>query len=332
MALVLGSGGARGYAHIGVIHELIDRDVDIVGVAGSSMGALVGGLYAAGVLGTFERWATGLTQRDILRLVDPSITASGGMLRAERVLAVVRDIIGDTRIEDLPIPFTAVATDLIHGRSIWYQRGPLDSAIRASIAIPGVITPHVINGRLLADGGILDPLPLGTVASMDADLVIAVDVAAGSPVDRGNISATAAPRPVEEWIERFRRGTDNLLERELVKAVRDRFRSADAAAAAAAVTGTPPPAAPLVAGPPLRLGQREVLNRALDLLQTALSRHRIAADPPDVLIEVPRTAARTIDFHRASELIAIGRERAAVKLDQSGYSALTRRNGTESSR
>lgn len=190
----------------------------------------------------------------------------------------------------------------------------------------------MINGRLLADGGILDPLPLGTVASMDADLVIAVDVAAGSPVDRGNISATAAPRPVEEWIERFRRGTDNLLERELVKAVRDRFRSADAAAAAAAVTGTPPPAAPLVAGPPLRLGQREVLNRALDLLQTALSRHRIAADPPDVLIEVPRTAARTIDFHRASELIAIGRERAAVKLDQSGYSALTRRNGTESSR
>jgi NTE family protein len=120
VALALGSGGARGYAHIGVINELRVRVYEIVGIAGSSMGALVGGLQAAGALDEFADWARSLTQRAMLRLLDPSIT-SAGVLRAEKILDAVRDILGDIRIEDLPIPYTAVTTDLIAGKSVWLQ-------------------------------------------------------------------------------------------------------------------------------------------------------------------------------------------------------------------
>ena len=175
VALALGSGGARGYAHIGVINELRSRGYEVVGVAGSSMGALVGGLHAAGSLDEFAEWATTLTQRAVLRLLDPSITAAG-VLRAEKILDAVRDILGDATIESLPIPYTAVTTDLIAGKSVWLQRGPVDAAIRASIAIPGIIAPHVLDGRLLADGGILDPLPMAPIAAVNADLTIAVSL------------------------------------------------------------------------------------------------------------------------------------------------------------
>src|ERR1700753_2811048 len=173
VALALGSGGARGYAHIGVIHELQDRGYHIVGIAGSSMGALVGGLQAAERLDEFADWARSLTQRSILRLLDPSITA-GRVLRAEKILDAVRDILGAVTVEELPIPYTSVCTDLLAGKSVWLQRGPVDEAIRASIAIPGVIAPHVIDGRLLADGGILDPLPRAPIAAVHAHLTIAV--------------------------------------------------------------------------------------------------------------------------------------------------------------
>ena len=123
VALALGSGGARGYAHIGVINELRERGHEIVGIAGSSMGALVGGLHAADKLDEYATWASSLTQRAVLRLLDPSIAAAG-VLRAEKILEAVREILGDVTIEELPIPFTSVATDLITGKSVWLQRGP----------------------------------------------------------------------------------------------------------------------------------------------------------------------------------------------------------------
>ena len=172
VALALGSGGARGYAHIGVIETLRERGYDIVGISGSSMGAVVGGLQAAGRLDEFADWAKSLTQRTILRLLDPSISAAG-VLRAGKILDAVRDILGPVTIEELPIPYTAVATDLLTGKSVWFQHGPLDEAIRASIAIPGVITPHEVGGRLLADGGILDPVPMAPLSAVNADLTIA---------------------------------------------------------------------------------------------------------------------------------------------------------------
>ncbi|CDO06849.1 esterase [Mycolicibacterium cosmeticum] len=311
VALALGSGGARGYAHIGVINELTDRGYDIVGIAGSSMGALVGGLYAAGKLDEFALWASSLTQRAVLRLLDPSIS-SPGVLRAGKILDAVREILGDATIERLPIPYTAVSTDLIAGKSVWMQRGPLDDAIRASIAIPGIFTPHVVDGRLLADGGILDPLPMAPIAAVNADLTIAISLGGPDPATR---PGKPEPRPTAEFLGRMWRSTTALLDTTAAQRVLDtpaarsvlsRFSSAvEPEVALEEAAGVP--AAP-------RLGSFEIMNRTIDIAQAALARHTLAAYPPDLLIEVPRTACRSLEFHRADEVIEIGQELAAAAL------------------
>jgi NTE family protein len=311
VALALGSGGARGYAHIGVIHELRDRGYDIVGIAGSSMGALVGGLQAAERLDEFADWARSLTQRAILRLLDPSITAAG-VLRAEKILDAVREILGAATIEELPIPYTAVATDLLAGKSVWLQRGPVDEAIRASIAIPGVIAPHVIDGRLLADGGILDPLPMAPISAVNADLTIAVSLSGSETL----ADAEPEPRPTTEWLNRMLSSTSALLDRPTARAVLNRFgasipeveETADEVAENAEAPADEEPDVP-------KLGGFEVMNRTIDIAQAALARHTLAAYPPDLLIEVPRSACRGLEFHRAAEVIDIGRMLAAQALD-----------------
>lgn len=325
VALALGSGGARGYAHIGVINELRDRGHEIVGIAGSSMGALVGGLEAAGKLDEYADWAGTLTQRAVLRLLDPSLTAAG-VLRAEKILDAVREILGDLVIEDLPIPFTAVSTDLISGKSVWLQRGPVDVAIRASIAIPGVITPHELDGRLLADGGILDPLPMAPIAAVNADVTIAVSLNGDDPFRH---DPPEGPRPSAELLNRMWRSTTalldsatarTLLETPAARTVLSRF-SASAAAEAAAedaageLTADLGPVREADPMPVPRLGGFEVMNRAIDIAQAALMRHTLAAYPPDLLIEVPRTTCRSLEFYRANEVIEIGQELAALALD-----------------
>ncbi|MDZ7884992.1 MAG: patatin-like phospholipase family protein [Mycobacterium sp.] len=318
IALALGSGGARGYAHIGVINELTERGYDIVGVAGSSMGALVGGLHAAGNLDEFAQWAGSLTQRAVLRLLDPSLT-SPGVLRAEKILDAVRDILGDVTIESLPIPYTSVATDLIAGKSVWLQRGPLDDAIRASIAIPGIFTPHVLDGRLLADGGILDPLPMAPLSAVNADMTIAVSLSGGDPAVR---LSEPEPRVTTEWLGRMWRSTTALLDTSTAQRVMDspaaksvlsRFSSSleDGADTAEALSDSGIPELP-------RLGSFEIMNRTIDIAQSALARHTLATYPPDLLIEVPRNACRSLEYHRAEEVIEIGQELAAAALDALG--------------
>ena len=179
MTLALGSGGARGYAHIGIIEAIRDRGWDITGVAGTSMGALVGGLLAADELDPYAEWVRGLTQRDVLRLLDPSLRTPGA-LRGEKIMAEVRRRIGHRRIEDLRMPYTAVAIDLVTHREVWFQRGPLDTAVRASIALPTVFTPVMLDGRLLVDGGMLNPVPMAPLSALPSDLTIAVDLS-GAP-------------------------------------------------------------------------------------------------------------------------------------------------------
>src|SRR5450759_5392058 len=175
VALVLGSGGARGYAHIGAIDVLTERGYEIVAVAGSSMGALVGGLHAAGKLHDYTEWVTSLNQRDVLRLLDVSLNGPG-VLRLERVLARMTEYLNGVLIEDLPIPYTAVASDLGARREVWITSGPLETAIRASIAIPAMITPIMVNGRLLVDGGVLNPVPMEPVMGVDADFTLAINL------------------------------------------------------------------------------------------------------------------------------------------------------------
>jgi NTE family protein len=319
VSVVLGSGGARGYAHIGVITELRERGYDIVGISGSSMGALVGGLQAAGRLDDFAEWAKSLTQGAVLRLMDPSFTAAG-VLRAGKILDVVRDILGDIDIEALPIPYTAVATDLIAGRSVWLQHGPVDTAIRASIAIPGVIAPHVVDGRLLADGGILDPLPMAPLCAVNADLTLAVSLNGGDPTAGGPAADDSERGAPAGRLNRMLRSTSalldtsgarGLLDRPTARAILDRFSSGESEHETDDDTEDSASGAPEVP----KLGSFEVMNRTIDIAQAALTRHQLAAHPPDLLIEVPRLACRSLDFHRAAELIEVGRELTGRALD-----------------
>lgn len=317
-ALALGSGGARGYAHIGVIQELEARGVEIVAVAGSSMGALVGALCAAGRLDDYTEWVSELTELQVLRLMDVSLTGPG-VMRAEKVFARMHELLEGASIEDLRVPYTAVATDLLARRAVWFQRGPVETAVRASVAMPGVFTPLVVNGRVLVDGGLMDPVPVAPVAAARADLTIAVDLggerggvqagtAAGSPV-----RDPAGARPVEEWAERFRRRASSLLGQDVA-------RSVPGHPGGAPVAGGGDEAAPDGGGDggeyPAGLHRFDVMNLSLEAMQSVVTRYRLAGNAPDVLVTVPKDACRTLDFHRAAEMIALGRTLAAEALDR----------------
>ena len=303
MALALGSGGARGYAHIGAIEVLEERGCEIVSVAGSSMGAVVGGLHAAGSLPVYADWTRTLTQRDVLRLLDPSFRAPGAF-RGEKILARVGELLGDVLIEDLPIPYTAVATDLLSRREVWFQRGPVVTAIRASIALPGVFTPVMVNGRLLADGGLLNPVPVAPATSAAADLTVAVSLGGRRQGDPGTVAPvqeSGALRPAEEWLERW-----------LPAALR---MPGSGAFGEDARAGQPEDA---VNALPPGLRTFDVMTLAIEAMESVLTRYRLAGYPPDVLVTVPQDACRTMDFHRAEEMIALGRILMADALDEAG--------------
>lgn len=311
VALALGAGGARGYAHIGALQVLHERGYEVTTIAGSSMGALVGGLYAAGALDEFEAWARGLGQVDVLRLMDVSFVGPGA-IRAEKVFALVSELVDGVRIEELPFPFTAVATDLVGGREVWFQHGPLDAAIRASISLPGIFAPVMLNGRLLVDGGLMDPIPIAPTAAVPTDLTIAVSLG-GNPHDRVGSSATGETtdrRPVEEWRERFKRSAARFLDGELTMSRLTARQGAESIDTAAAVAEQGFEALP--AG----LTKVDVMQQSLEAMQAIIARYRLAGFPPDVLVTIPRDAARTLDFHRAATLIDLGRERTIAALDQ----------------
>lgn len=313
VALVLGSGGARGYAHIGAIEELHERGHEIVTIAGTSAGALIGGLEAAGKLDEFSDWASDLTQRDVLRLLDPAISLPGA-IKAERVVGKVSDILGGARIEDLPIPFTAVAADISNRREVWLQRGPVAAAIRASIAIPSIITPVMLNGRLLADGGLLNPVPVEPTTGVPADFTLAVSLSGKSETsNRAPVKESAQHAGGVDWAERFRRSAADALDGNLVRALVARFvPEAD---------GDVPPtstASPFEALPD-DLRTADVIMLSLETMQGLIERFRLAVNPPDVLVTVPSRTCGTFDFHRARELIETGRRLTAVALDRAGY-------------
>ncbi len=307
MALALGSGGARGYAHIGVIQVLEERGYEIVGVAGTSMGALVGGLHAAGKLPAYAETVAAMTQRDVFRLLDPSFRAPGAF-RGEKLMARVSELLEGATFADLDVPFTAVATDLLTRKEIWFQDGPVETAIRASIALPSFITPVMHNGRLLADGGMLNPIPLAPLSALQADLTVAVQVS-GDPVDpeeeraKSPVRESAEEQPEQEWQGRFRRGLSQVLESDAVRRVTARFETSRGTAAEEA-----PPEPVDDSTLPAGLGMLDVMQLSIESMQSMIARYRMAGYPPDVLVTVPRNAARTLDFHRGAEMIALGRE------------------------
>lgn len=210
VALALSSGGARGLAHIGVIDWLQEQGWQIEAVAGASIGALVGGIHAAGRLHHYRDWVSGLKRQQVARLLDLSFGA-GGLFKGQRIMGVLREMVGDALIESLPIQFTAVATDLENGDEVWLREGSLFEAIRASMAAPMVFTPHRLQGRLLSDGGLVNPLPLSALPKQDGLLSIAVDLG-GPPLqeaarkrERGLIDvAMLSMQAVQDTVTRLR--------------------------------------------------------------------------------------------------------------------------------
>ena len=181
VSLVLGSGGARGLAHIGVIQVLEEHGLEIRSISGSSIGALVGGIYAAGKIDDFVHWVCALERFDMLRLLDVSFSGKA-LFKGERIIATLKELIGDRNIEDLPISFTAVATDLEANREVWLSQGSLFEAIRASIAFPTVFAPFHENGKKLVDGGLLNPIPIAPTLRDQTDLTIAVSLSGGAQI------------------------------------------------------------------------------------------------------------------------------------------------------
>jgi NTE family protein len=326
-AVVLGSGGARGYAHIGALQVLRERDFEIAAIAGTSMGALVGGVAAAGKLDEYTEWSLSLTQRELWRLIDLSLTATGGAIRAERIIAKVDEILGGLTIDDLAVPFTAVATDLAARREVWFQHGPVIHAIRASIAIPGVITPVVINGRTLVDGGLINPVPIEPTAAVSADITLAIDLSgARSPSSHATpVKATSEPNAFEEWTTRLRRGTAEVLESERVRALTSRFSGGQRRETpdAEGVEALDVPEAAVAAEEWVLgtsdIGVMNLLAMSFETMSSLISRYRMASNPPDILITVPSNAVGTLDFHRAAEMIELGRKLTTEALDRAGY-------------
>ncbi len=305
ISLVLGSGGARGYAHIGVIRELEARGYQIDAISGCSIGALLGALHALGRLEDYAAWVSDLDYMDIMRLVDFSWSGAG-VIKGDRLLAKLREFIpAGTRIEDLPVPFTAVATDLKAQKELWFQRGDLLSAIHASIAIPGVFQPVRYGSRYLVDGGVLNPVPIMPVVAAHSDYIFAVNVTA-KPSDQSlqdlmpdyfGTGGGEQAGTLNDWRLALSAKAGDVLER-LAPWLR-----AEPAQTVADSTN------------PGDWGKMDMILQSFDITQAALAEYKIAGYPPDLLIQVPKNICGTHEFHRAQPMIELGRRLARDALD-----------------
>jgi NTE family protein len=283
VSLVLGSGGARGLAHIGVIHWLEENGFKIDSISGCSIGALVGGVYAAGQLDKFEQWVCAITKLDIVSLLDISWEMSG-LVRGDRIISTLVDLLGDQLIEDLPVTYTAIAADIKGEKEVWIKSGKLFDGIRASISLPLFFTPFNRNGIDLIDGGVLNPVPIAPTFGDGTDMTIAVNL--GGAVDAKEELNDAKPAPVQH----------SSLFQEKIEHFISRFQQA----------GTTESDRDWSA--------YDIANQAFDAMQSTIARQKLAAYPPDCIIEIARNACGTLEFDRASEMIALGYRSAQEQL------------------
>lgn len=293
LGLALGSGSARGWSHIGVLRALQEAGIQPDVVCGSSIGALVGAAYAAGELERFAEWVLGLGMRDVFGFMDFNL--AGGMLKGEKLINFWRRNFADFDIENAPRPFAAVATDLHSGAEVWLRDGSIADAVRASIALPGLFTPVLHDGRMLVDGGLVNPVPSSLARAMGADIVIAVDLNADilqrhmQPLTVAQDAAEAAADPLPEGADQAAPPpwTTRLLS--ILPGV------------AASPSGAEPPAASLPTPSML-----DVVMTSVNIMQMRITRSRMAGDPPELVI-APRLAhLGLLDFHRAQEAIDAG--------------------------
>lgn len=272
VSLVLGGGAARGYAHIGVIKVLEKHGYNIKSISGTSIGSLIGGMYAAGSLEAYTDWINHLSKLDMVKLLDFSIGHSG-IIKGEKIFAVLRNMAGDVNIEDLPIKYTAVATDITSKREVWLQKGDLISAIRASVSIPSVFTPIEKDGHYFVDGGIVNLLPIAPVMSDINDLIVAVDLNADIPC---KYKVHLTPNDIKQqtglkahFFELWKR-SKNPLKND-------------------------------------KEGVFDIASISVVMMQNLITRYKIAEYKPDIIINISRNACELYDFHKSKEIIEIGK-------------------------
>ncbi len=285
VSLVLGSGGARGLAHIGVIHWLEENGYQIKSISGCSMGALIGGIHAAGKLDDFENWVRAITRLDVVTLLDLSWKKSG-LVKGDKIINTLTELVGNVHIEDLPIAFTAVAVDVANEKEVWINSGDLFDAIRASISLPLFFTPFHYRGVDLIDGGVLNPVPIAPTFGDATDLTIAVNLGGkasiNKPENHEKNSKTENESSLSGKITRF---VESITE----SAVKHSGADWDA---------------------------YDIANQAFDAMQGTIARQKLAAYPPDCFIEIARNACGTLEFDRASELIDLGYQKTRESLER----------------
>jgi NTE family protein len=278
VSLVLGSGGARGLVHIGVIQWLEAHHYTIASISGCSIGALIGGVHAAGKLPKLEEWMRSISNIDIVNQLDFSWSRNG-IFKGEKIINTLVDLLEDVQIEDLDIPFTAVAADIVSGREVWLNKGSLFDAIRASISLPLFFEPVHQDDRVLIDGGVLNPVPIAPTLNDNTDLIIAVDLGA-DPINANETKELKEP----EEASAIELGLKKIVET-LGWKDEEPKRS--------------------------NLGMYNVAIKAFDAMQSTIARQKSAAYPPDIEILFARDLCGTFEFDRADELIQLGYDRAA---------------------
>lgn len=299
-ALVLASGGSRGLAHIGAIEVLEERGFHITSVSGASMGALVGGIYVAGGLEAFKEWMKTVDRMKVFNLMDFTI-GTGGFVKGEKVIDELKSIIPDRMIEDLPIPFTAVATDILHRREVVFDRGSLYEAIRSSISLPSVFTPNRIGDMLLIDGGVVNPVPVNRVQRTAGDILVAVDLNGpfeekeedDEPERRKGRMRQRLEQIVDTVIDKVRKEE---VDREL-RAGRDDEKEEDDSG----------------------MGIVSILNQSSSMMIQTNADLTLKLYPPDVLVRIAKNAYSTMEFYKYDEIVALGRQKMEAALDAAGF-------------
>jgi NTE family protein len=279
VSLVLGSGGARGHAHIGVIRALHEMGFEVRNISGCSMGSVIGGIYAADKLDTYTEWAFQLTRGDVVKLLDFSFSLRS-IFKGERIFDVLKELVGDRKIEDLDKRFTAVATSLEDEEEVWLNSGSLFTAMRSSTAVPGVFSPVKLNGKTLVDGGLVNPLPIAPTLNDPTDFTIAVNLAG---IDQDYTPPDAVENKAEEKSSYRDKIADFL----------SGLRDDDAPGHADS-----------------DLDAADLLVKSIDIMQGAIARFKLAAYAPDKTIDIPRNACSFFEFHRAEEMADLGYDRA----------------------
>jgi len=289
VALVLGSGGARGLTHIGVIEELEHQGYSISSISGASMGSVVGGVYAAGHLPEFKKWICNLDRLGVYSLMDFTLTTQG-FIKGDKVFNEIKKFVELQKIEDLKVPFVAVAVDIQGGKQHVFNSGDLFTAIRASVAIPSVLTPVYLNDAIFVDGGVMNPLPMDAVKRNKNDIMVAVDLNGPGPYK--------SKKQLNKEREKELKTEKSRWDKALANVFSDFLKSSDKKK---------------------KHNYFDILTGSFDLMQSRFTEVLLKEYKPNILVSIPKSAADTFDFFRAEELIEYGREQAksAIKLFES---------------